>query len=169
MVGAIRGGTDELGQGAAEFFANAAVNRDRRGDISVAFKFALDGVLRILEKPPATLRGEVLAGARGSLARHVRTSVWTFLRDPVAGIPSTLEEEDLEWLPKLKQRLPALLDLVEQTAELVRRPTWSSNVTAAKFGAGPLWQQDLVGPAGLGLNICTVHRQRGKASARSCM
>lgn len=163
LVQAMRGGTEEMGQGAAEHFANAAVTRDRRGDIANAFEFALDGVLRILEKPPSTLRRDVLSRTQDAFARKVREWVWKFLRDTENGIPSAKLNCRSTWLPTLKKRIPALLDGLEADCKLTRLATWTKNVTAAKLGVGPLWEEDLIGPSGLDLRICTVHQAKGES------
>lgn len=163
LVNAIRGGTEELGQGAAEHFANAAVNRDRLGDIAKAFEFALDGVLRILEKPPSTFRRDILSGSQDAVVRKTRELVWKFLRDTDSGIPSAKLSGKNAWLPRLKQRLPALLDGLEADGKLTRLASWTNNVTAAKLGVRPLWEEDLIGPEGLDLRVCTVHQAKGES------
>lgn len=55
------------GQAATEHFARASVCRDRKADIADAFAHTVDGVLRLLKPPPATLRSQVLSGSNGRL------------------------------------------------------------------------------------------------------
>jgi hypothetical protein len=162
FVDALRGGSDELGQGATEKFACAAISRDRRGDIAEAFEFALDGALRVLQKPPATLRRDVLCGDIDALPQTVRRLIWRFLRNVDTGIPTASLGGKTAWLPQLKGRLPALLDSLEQECNLARLESWKSNVTAARLGDEPLWQKDLIGEAEAGIPVQTVHQAKGE-------
>lgn len=165
LADALRGGTEELGQGAAEHFAKAAVSRDRLGDIGGAFAYALDGLLRVLDAPPSTLRQDVLGGTREGVARELRVLLWRFLRDPETGIPISSLNGKRAWLPRLKKALPVLLDAVEKKCGVKRLSTWTNNVTAAKLSDAPLWQEDLAGDGSVGIRVSTVHQAKGESIA----
>lgn len=158
----LSGGRDSLGQGATRLFAEAAVNRDVRRDIALAFERALDGMLRLVEVADNGLRARVASGQRDAAARPFRKCIWKFLRDSTCGIPAASLPGD-KWHAELKARLPAMLTEIETNCGLATRKSWAMNVTAAKVGAAPLFQDDLVATQGQDIRISTVHKVKGES------
>jgi superfamily I DNA/RNA helicase len=66
------------------------------------------------------------------------------------------------WLPQLKKRLPTLLTAIEEECGFIRLDTWNYNVTAAKLGDGPLWNE-LLTENSAGISVRTVHRSKGES------
>jgi superfamily I DNA/RNA helicase len=163
LVERLLGGVDEVGRGATKCFACAAIARDRVGDIASAFEFVVDGVLRILEKPPATLKRDVRVGSAEARPKTFRRLVWQFLKRTDTGLPSTSLDAKTEWIATLKVRLATLLDNLEEKCGLPRLPTWRNIVTAAELGVGPLLRTDLIEDSAAGLNIRTVHKAKGES------
>lgn len=158
----LSGGRDGFGQGATKLFAEAAVNRDVRGDIALAFERALDGMLRLVEVTDNGLRTSVASGQRDATAKTLRRCIWKFLRDSSTGVPAANLSGD-KWHAELKKRLPAVLGEIETDCGLATRKSWAMNVTATKIGAAPLFQVDLVAAKGQDIPVSTVHRVKGES------
>lgn len=163
LVEMLTGGIGENGQGATEYFANAAIHRDRSADIASSFAFALDGVLRLLEKASPTLRQSVLASENEPIAKALRRLVWKFLRSASTGLPAATLNAKADWLPLAKARVAQLLDAIKLECGLKISATWKNNLTSAKLGDGPLWKQDLIGDDKSGIAITTVHKAKGQS------
>lgn len=158
----LAGGKDTFGQGATRLFAEAAVSRDLRGDIAVAFERALDGTLRLVELGDSTLRARALSGQREPTARAVRRLVWKFLREYGTGVPEASLPGDL-WHAKLKSRLPTLLATLQADCGLQTRTSWGMNVTVKDVGSAPLLQQALIKAEGQDIRVSTVHKVKGES------
>ena len=165
LVDRLTGGSEDVGRGATKRFACAAIARDRAGDIAAAFEFAVDGVLRVLNEPPGTLKQDAMKGSAEPQAKTFRRLVWQFLRQADAGLPPARLDAKTQWLPKLKEGVPPLLDALEKQCGLARLPTWRNNVTAAEVGEGPLLRKDLAEGDISGLSIRTVHMAKGESIA----
>lgn len=161
-VAKLTGETGDAGTGATEHFAQAAVLRDRSGDIAIAFEHAVNGVLRLIDKPPAGLRSEIISSAQSTDARTIRNIVWRFLRDSVNGIPQATLKAATEWHPKLKFGVDGLLANVEGATSLKRLPSWANNLTKRSLLDVPLWQADLAGGTVSKVRVDTVHKAKGE-------
>ncbi len=159
----IAGAGDQTGQGATEKFARAAICRDRKGDIAEAFEFAVDGVLRVLSSPPATLRSAIVNGTADASARELRSLVWAFLRSTNVGIPSANRKAKDDWLPALKGNLEVLLSNISLQCELSCLSTWKNNVTTKELGDSPLWDQGLLATSVPLPPVKTVHQAKGES------
>lgn len=162
-VSLVAGSGDSWGQGATEHFARAAFYRDRNGDIADAFTHAVDGVFRLLDNPPPTLRAAVLRDTDDLLARAVRRIIWVFLRTPTSGIPPALLNAKDNWLPKLKANIRPLLATLQTTCGLACNASWSYSVTSKKLADQPIWSQDLVTSAVPLPPVRTVHQAKGQS------
>lgn len=158
----LKGGKDSFGQGATRFFAEAAVNRDVRGDIALAFERALDGMLRLIEVTDNSLRTRVASGQRDATARMLRKCVWKFLRDSSTGLPAASLAGG-KWHAQLKTRLPPVLAEIDSSCGLSTRKSWGMNVTIKELGTDPLFQEDLVPTQGRDIRVSTVHRVKGES------
>lgn len=162
-VSLIAGSGDSWGQGATEHFARAAFSRDRNGDIADAFAHSIDGVFRLLDEPPSTLRSSVLSGTEDLLANAVRRFIWAFLRTPATGIPSASLNAKSDWLPKLKANLTSLLTTLEAKCGLPCVANWSSRVRSNELTDKPLWSQDLATSTVPLPPVRTVHQAKGQS------
>jgi hypothetical protein len=159
----IAGAGDQWGQGATEHFARAALCRDRRGDIADAFAHAVDGVIRVLAAPPATLRSAVLGGTAEIPASALRRLIWAFLRSPATGLPSASRKAKTDWLPALKLSLNGLLADIGVQCGLARSPNWTYAVTARLLADASLWSQDLASNNAPLPEVKTVHQAKGQS------
>lgn len=159
----LTGGANEIGQGATEKFACGAICRDRRGDIAIAFEFTLDGIFKILDNVPGTLKRDILNSSKEPIPRTMRSLIWSFLKNSTSGLPTSNLNASSEWLPRLKKHLPVLLSDIEKNCKISALKSWKHNVTAAKLSEGPLWNGDLLDEKSLKFPIKTVHGAKGES------
>jgi UvrD/REP helicase N-terminal domain len=162
LVESIVGGAAQTGRGATERLAQAAIYRDRRGDIAKAFECVVDGIFRLLENPPGRLRGEILGSAPSADTKTLRRLLWQFLKRADSGLPESVLRAKADWHPRLKQRLPALFEAIESACPMKRSATWKNNLTTAGLGDGPLLQRDLISEGGTLIRTHTVHKVKGE-------
>lgn len=163
LVEKLNGCADDIGQGATEKFARAAICRDHLGDIANAFEWMLEGTLQILNNPAQTLKRDILSGASDVVPKTIRRLLWKFLKNPETGLPHARLKAKSAWLPDLKIRLPSLLTDIEEQCGLSQLSTWKHNVTAARLNDTPLWQNELIPQDVAGITIKTVHRAKGES------
>lgn len=162
LVDRLSGEGGDTGQGATERFALATINRDRQCDIASAFKFALEGVLRLLASPPDTLRRDVLGASTEPTARVLRRLLWGFLKYSDTGLPCCSLPAKTKWHPALKSRIPPFLDALEKSTSLKRSDSWGHNLTVKKLSDTPLWQEDLIAQDFTGIRTQTIHQVKGE-------
>lgn len=162
LVETVAGGAAQTGRGATEQLAQAAIYRDRWGDMSKAFEYVVDGVLRLLEDPPERLRGEILGSAPSTDAKTVRRLLWQFLKRTDSGLPESVLRAKTDWHPRLKQRLPTLLEAIEGSCPMKRSTTWKHNLTTVDMSDGPLLQRDLISAGGTLIRTDTVHKVKSE-------
>jgi superfamily I DNA/RNA helicase len=165
LVETIVGGAAQTGRGATERLAQAAIYRDRKGDIAKAFECVVDGVLRLLEKPPERLRGEILGSAPSADAKTLRRLLWQFLKRTDSGLPEGMLRAKSEWHPCLKQRLPELFKAIESACSMKRSTTWKNTFTTTDLGDGPLFERDLISDGNTVIRSHTVHKVKGEGIA----
>ncbi|GAA4417996.1 DNA helicase [Advenella faeciporci] len=153
----------DIGQGATEKFARAAICRDNLGDISDAFEWMLGGILKILDNPEHTLKHDILSGSNEIIPKTMRRLLWKFLKNSTTGLPHARLNAKSVWLPSLKKRLSSLLNDIETQCELSKLETWKHNVTAAKLNDNSLLQDDFIPSEMDGINLQTVHRTKGES------
>lgn len=162
LVHKLNGGLKDAGQGATKHFAQAAVLRDRNGDISKAFESAVNATLKLLKTPSELLRNDLISTNAEGDAKMLRHLLWRFLKSSAAGIPDAKLPAKSEWHPTLKTRVDAFLTKVEAKTKYIRSVSWSKNLTVAKLSDVPLWQADLGGKKSSGIRVDTVHQVKGE-------
>jgi superfamily I DNA/RNA helicase len=163
LVERISGGADETGQAATDKFACATIYRDRQRDISTAFEFFIVGVLKLLAKPPATLRKDILNNSANGEAKILRRLLWIFLKGGDTGLPDAALLGKSKWHPLLKKRLPSLLGEIECSSSLRRSDKWVYSLTTKDLTDAPLWQRDIATEDTSGIRIQTVHKVKGES------
>ncbi len=163
LVERLSGGADKTGQAATDKFACASIYRDRQGDIATAFELVVDGVLKLLDKPPATLRRDILSNSMDSESRMLRRLLWRFLKHTDAGLPDAGLLGKSNWYPLLKARIPLLLQAVEDSSSLKRSNKWVYSLTTRDLTDTPLWQRDIAAEDTAGIRTQTVHKVKGES------
>lgn len=161
-VAKLTGATGDAGTGSTHYFAQAAVMRDRSGNVGAAFEYAVSGVMRLLNAPPAGLRSEIVTNAEGADAKAIRRLIWRFLRDCHGGLPSAALKAKTQWHPKLKRCVEALLSSIEGATSQKRLPSWGNNLTTRDLLDEPLWEADLASTATSSVRVDTVHKAKGE-------
>lgn len=162
-VAKLTGATGDAGTGSTEHFAQAAIMRDRSGNVGAAFEYAVSGVMRLLDAPPAGLRSEIVSIAEGADAKVIRRLVWRFLRDSVGGLPPAIMKARTQWHPKLKANVENLLSCIEGATSQKRLPSWGNNLTTRDLLDAPLWEADLASTATSSVRVDTVHKVKGES------
>lgn len=162
LVHKLTGGLKDAGQGATKHFAQAAVLRDRNGDIAKAFECAVNATLRLLKAPEELLRKDLISTTAEGDAKILRHLLWGFMKSSATGIPDAKLPAKSGWHPTLKTRVDAFLTKVEATTNYVRSVSWKQNLTVAKLSDVPLWQADLGGKKSSGIRVDTVHQVKGE-------
>lgn len=157
----IAGNCDKWGAGATEYFALAAICRDRTADIADAFVHTVDGVFRLLAAPPLALRTSVVNGTNEFCAKKLRRLIWEFLRSSAQGLPLATRSAKSDWQPKLKMNLGTLLTRIETQCGLPRNVNWTRSVTTRSLADFPLWKQETVIDKAPLPEVKTVHQVKG--------
>lgn len=162
MVNELSGKEGKEGVGSTQFFAYAAIDRDRNGEPAKAFGHVLDGLSKLMPGD-AEARIRLLRNRPRAENIRLRTIVWKFVRDPSAGLPPASLHATKEWLPLLKSRLPALLGAIRQELGIAEDIDIDHRITKRDLPDAPLStapQQDSTSPR---LRICTVHSVKGES------
>ena len=161
LAESIAGGMSEIGRGATERLAQAAIWRER-GEIAKSFECVVDGVFRLMESPSATLRRDIQGSEPSPEVKALRRLLWEFLKRSDIGLPESALRAKPEWHPRLKSRLPDLFVMIENTVPMKRSATWKNKLTTADLGEDPLLQRDLLSDTSTFIRTRTVHRVKGE-------
>jgi hypothetical protein len=162
LVERIANGAEKTGVGATDRFAQAAIYRDREGDIAKAFELTIHGILKLLKRPPIGFRADTLRNSSEPTSKAVRRVVWHFIKDRDHGLPSSSLLAKDQWHPLLKQRVPALLQRLEAVAQVTHSETWTRNLTVKDLPVGALWKRDLLTTDAASIRVQTVHKVKGE-------
>lgn len=157
-----RGETDGQGVGVVRCMAEAAISRDRR-DFSRAFEKACVGLSGLLAAKHGSL-GSELARPIDERARLLRRLIWSFVRDPVAGLPSAALVADTGWHPQMNIRVRAVLavmvaDFGFEAADNLGQRLANKKLTSQPLVAVPSLATEHAVP----LRTSTVHRVKGES------
>jgi superfamily I DNA/RNA helicase len=105
----------EQGEGLVKRLAKAALLRDEGGHYHDAYKLVVASVCDMLEASPNDLAHKLSTPwtAPGEL-RAMSHSLWSFTRDPMLGLPSSLLAAKSEWHPQLLVALEKLVERIEE-------------------------------------------------------
>jgi len=160
----LRGDDAPIGQGIVKTLAAAAVLRDRQKEFLKAFQHVAVAVVALLDSPPPGLVSQITQPSSDPQDRQLRKVVWTFTRDAVCGLPSSLLVADTQWHPLLLARIKALLARIETNFGLK-----ASNNIGLKLSKRAMPNVSLARPEDLAagsssaLRVDTVHRAKGES------
>ena len=157
-----RGEMDGQGVGVVRSMAEAAISRNRR-DFRRAFEKACVGLSGLLAAKHGSL-GSDLARPIDERTRLLRRLVWSFVRDPVAGLPSATLVADTVWHPQMKKRVCAFVDMLVadfgfEAADNLGRRLANKKLTSQPLVATPSLATEQAVP----LRTSTVHRVKGES------
>ncbi|MGX7926960.1 UvrD-helicase domain-containing protein [Tsuneonella sp. HG094] len=157
-----RGEMDGQGVGVVRCMAEAAISRDRR-DFNRAFQKACVGLSGLLAAKHGSV-GSELARPIDERTRLLRRLVWSFVRDPVAGLPSAALVADTVWHPQMNTRVRAIVatmvaDFGFEAADNLGQRLANKKLTSQPLVAAPTLATDQAAP----LRTSTVHRVKGES------
>lgn len=163
LLARVSSGLDEVGQSAVKHFAEAAAERDQRGDIASTLDHCAKGVMLLLKGLPESFMSDLKGLNRDENLVAIRRLVWALIRTPATGIPLASFAAKSEWLPALKRNLETWFQLVEARTSYRRIDGWAHKVKTTKLpDVGPLVAVDFGQNEWSGLRFGTVHSAKGE-------
>ena len=153
-------GTD-LGQGKTKIFALASIKRDQEHNYHESFNLVVSSLMELLEKLPDDFLKLVISDED---YRSLKQKIWTFIRNPLTGLPSASLDGKTEWHKLLKQRVIMLLADIETEYGFKVCENVGRLLASTKLPDGPLIQDnDLFKNKGNSIRIDTVHQAKGES------
>jgi superfamily I DNA/RNA helicase len=157
------GAMDGQGAGVVRCFADAALSRDQRKDYRKAFKQACLGVAGLLTARDGVLLSQLDRRADEKM-RQLRRLIWSFVRDPAIGLPSSMLVADTNWHPLLRCRTEALADRLATEFGLEVADNIGLRLSKKKLESRPLMKvPDLVADPEVTFRTSTVHKVKGES------
>jgi hypothetical protein len=157
-------GTDAQGQGVVKSFVEATVRRDKLKRFGEAFEKACKGIIGLLANDHGDLATVLARGTPRAMAVPLRRLIWSFVRDPVNGLPSGQLPASTEWHPLLKVRLTALLEHLEATFSLKRGDNIGQKLANKALSDAPIVEiPDPASGSSDPINVSTVHQVKGES------
>ena len=159
------GGEDDQGQGVLRHFVDSAIQRDKFGRFDEAFKLCCAGVIGLLDDNHGDLLSDLVSRSRDERSSQMlRRTLWTFVKDATAGLPSASLIADTAWQPALLLRVEAMLAMLSAEYGLKARGNWKAKLARRKIFNRPLIQPaDLVGENVPKFRVSTVHKVKGES------
>jgi superfamily I DNA/RNA helicase len=155
------GEQDGQGVGVVRCFANAAISRDQEGKLARAFSEACMGVIGLLAPEHSDLASQLLRESDANIS-GVRRAIWTFVRDPKTGLPSSTLLADTKWHPLLCVRTRELLAELEASFGLKPGKNLGNKLAKRSMENRPLLEMpDLAHVNVASLRVSTVHKVKG--------
>lgn len=159
-----RGAEPDQGRGSTKYFAQAAVLRDRVGNLDAAFSMLIRAILGLLDKPPADLPTQLRKPNADEKARAMRRILWKFLRDETTGLPAASLPASTQWQPLLLARIKGLLEQLTAISRIVAATNISNRLSKAGLSASPLAEQQTTSPGTIvQIRVDTVHGVKGES------
>jgi len=157
------GEMDGQGAGVVRCFADAALSRDQRKDYHQSFKQACLGLAGLLAARDGALLSQ-LDRRVDDKTRQLRRLIWSFVRDPSTGLPSSTLVADTAWHPMLRSRTEALVNKLNTEFGLEVADNLGQRLSKKKLEARPLMEiSDLAGDAEATFRTSTVHKVKGES------
>jgi superfamily I DNA/RNA helicase len=155
------GDQDGQGVGVVRCFANASISSVQQGKLPRAFSEACAGVIGLLAPEHGGLASQLVRGS-GAYIAGVRRAIWSFVRDPKTGLPSSSLIADTDWHPLLCERVRALLARLEQEYGLKPGANLGNKLAKRELEHRPLTEMsDLARVNVPTFSVSTVHKVKG--------
>lgn len=160
----VRGDKAPPGQGTVKQFAAAAVLRDRKKDFVKALQLVAIAVEALLDNTPPGFVSHITQPARFPQWRALRREIWTFTRDPSAGLPSAYLVADTQWHKLLVARIKILLGKLHtgfglKPVDNIGLKLKKTNLPSVALASAKDLADDDVVP----LRVDTVHQAKGES------
>lgn len=151
----------DLGQGKTKIFALASIKRDQEHNYHESFNLVVSSLMELLEKLPDDFLKLVISDED---YRSLKQKIWTFIRNPLTGLPSAGLDGKTEWHKLLKQRVIMLLADIETEYGFKVCENVGRLLASTRLPDGPLIQDnDLFKNKGNSIRIDTVHQAKGES------
>lgn len=151
------------GVGVVRCLADAAISRDRKRNFHQAFTqtcVALTGLLAIKHGP---LISQLVRPTNNSLHR-LRRLIWSFVRDPATGLPSSSLVANTEWHPLLLARTQALISTIVTEFDFEAADNLGQRLAKKKLEARPLVDKPgLADDVEATFRTSSVHKVKGES------
>lgn len=157
------GAMDGQGAGVVRCFADAALSRDQHKDYHQAFKQACLGVAGLLTARDGALLSQLDRRVDEKMGQ-LRRLIWSFVRNPATGLPSSTLVADTVWHPLLRSRTEALADRLATEFGLEVADNLGQRLSKKKLESRPLLEiPDLAADPEVTFRTSTVHKVKGES------
>ena len=157
-----RGEMDGQGVGVVRCLAEAAISRDR-GDFRRAFEKTCVALTGLLANKHGSLLSE-LSRSADETVRGLRRLVWSFVRDPGAGLPPASMVANTGWHQLLLVRTRRLINTIVVDFGIEAADNLGQRLAKTKLGSRPLIAPLTLATDGqAGFRTSTVHQVKGES------
>lgn len=158
------GGEEGQGQGIVRAFAEAVIFRDKLKDMRKAYELTCRGIVGLLASQHGDLASKLTrANPTADLVR-LRRAIWSFARDPDAGLPAGTLLADTEWHPLMSTRVKAFIETLVRECGVSAGENLGQKLAKKALDNRPLIQlPDLAQPTVPAFRVSTVHKVKGES------
>ncbi|TDR32162.1 UvrD-helicase domain-containing protein [Hydromonas duriensis] len=158
LVNTLTGENTPVGFGLVKGFVKAAILRDKHQDYLNAFKIVASCISKLLIDPPKNITVVITHPE----FRSLRHEIWSFIRNPDLGLPSTSLIADTEWHPLLLERVKVLLSSLQLKFGLKIVDRLGNKLTVRELPNSPLVIEAEI-EKNIILRVDTVHQVKGES------
>jgi hypothetical protein len=163
LVAEWRGKAEAQGQGTVRAFAEGSLERDKHADFHNAFRHVCSGIVALLADKHSNLTSLMALAAAPPEVRRAKRLIWSFMRDPVAGLPACTLAAETAWHPALVERLKLLLAKLEADCGLKAGGNIGQRLAKKKLTPSPLSRAMAPGKSVERCRVSTVHQVKGES------
>jgi hypothetical protein len=157
------GEMDGQGVGVVRCLADAAISRDRKRNLHQAFTQTCVALTGLLAAKHGRLSSQLVRPTDNSTHR-LRRLVWSFVRDPATGLPSSSLVADTAWHPLLFSRTQTLIRTIVTEFGFEAADNLGQRLAKKKLEARPLIDRPgLADDVEATFRTSTVHKVKGES------
>lgn len=157
------GEMDGQGVGVVRCLADAAISRDLKRDFHQAFTQTCVALTGLLATKHGSLSSQLLRPADNAMHR-LRRLIWSFVRDPAIGLPSSNLVADAAWHPLLLARTQTLISTIVTEFGFEAADNLGQRLAKKKLEARPLVERrGLADDVEVTFRTSTVHKVKGES------
>lgn len=157
------GEMDGQGVGVVRCLADAAISRDRKRNFHQAFTQTCVALTGLLAAKHGSLSSQLLRPTDNSVHR-LRRLIWSFVRDPATGLPSSSLVVNTVWHPLLLARTQTLISTIVTEFGFEAADNLGQRLAKKKLEARPLIDgPDLADDVEATFRTSTVHKVKGES------
>lgn len=157
------GEMDGQGVGVVRCLAEAAISRDRKRNPHQAFTQTCVALTGLLAAKHGSLSSLLVRPNEDSM-RRLRRLIWSFVRDPANGLPSSRLVANTAWHPLLLSRTQTLISTIVTEFDFDAADNLGQRLAKKKLEARPLIDRpDLAVDVEATFRTSTVHKVKGES------